>query len=421
MTSCQLQEKHPAPNELRNIRCCHRLGAVFSPLAILVAANLLGDLNKKEVPVVRPTVRTVNVTLQRGETLHTVLSRFGLDAATAHAISETFRPFMDPRKIRAGQSLQVILDPKVNTVRGLEYPLASAVLRLESSPEGWSVERREVPSVREKRAVRGTLFKSLYQDGTAAGLTAAQILDLADIFQHDIDFFSDFRHGDTFSVALEEVSYAHGRREPGRILAAELTVNGDPVHAFYHSAQGDGGTYYDMEGRSLRRAFLRAPLNYRWISSHYSLKRHHPILRTVRPHQAIDYGAATGTPVVSVGGGTVSFAGWRDGYGNLVEVLHPNGYATRYAHFSRIATGVRKGKRVAQGDVIGYVGQSGHATGPHLHFELLKGQSKINFLALRIPRQQRLSGEDLVRFIASRDERLAVLRDEQVRMVHSRS
>ena len=140
----------------------------------------------------------------------------------------------------------------------------------------------------------------------------------------------------------------------------------------------------------------------------------HPIFRTVRPHQAIDYAAAMGTPVVSIGRGTVKFAGWHDGYGNLVEVAHGNEYTTRYAHLSRIPSGLGKGARIAQGRVIGFVGQTGHATGPHLHFEVMKGQSKINFLALRIPSQERLSGEELERFAASRAEQLALLREEKV-------
>ncbi|MFQ5902832.1 MAG: peptidoglycan DD-metalloendopeptidase family protein [Candidatus Binatia bacterium] len=420
VTFYRLQEKHSGTDEKHRLRCHCQVGVAFLVTAILVAANLLGDSAREQTPVARPMVRVVDVTLERGETLHGVLSRFALDAESSHAIIETFRPFVNPRTMRARQSLQVILDPQGNRVKGLEYPLSSAVVRVELGPAGWSAERKEIPSVRETRVVRGILFKSLYQDGTAAGLTPAQILDLSDIFQYDIDFFSDFHRGDTFSVAFEEIRYADGRREPGRILAVELTVGGDPVHAFRHITHGGKGVYYDIEGQSLRSAFLRAPLNYRRISSHYSLNRRHPIFRTVRPHRAIDYAAAAGTPVVSIGRGTVNFVGWRDGYGNLVEIRHPNGYTTRYAHFSRIAPGLRKGTRVAQGRVIGYVGQTGHATGPHLHFEMLRGRSKINFLALRIPRQQRLAGEELVRFTASRDEHLVLLRDQEIRIASSR-
>ncbi|MEX0804474.1 MAG: M23 family metallopeptidase [Candidatus Binatia bacterium] len=163
-----------------------------------------------------------------------------------------------------------------------------------------------------------------------------------------------------------------------------------------------------MNGRSLHGAFLRAPLSYRRITSRYSLKRWHPILRTVRPHRAIDYAAPSGTPVVSIGRGIVRFVGWRKGYGKLVEIRHPNGYTTRYSHLSRIASGPRRGRRVDQGDMIGYVGQTGLATGPNLHFEILRGRKRVNFLTLGLRRQQ-LTGTELTQFINLREYRLALL------------
>ena len=158
----------------------------------------------------------------------------------------------------------------------------------------------------------------------------------------------------------------------------------------------------------MRRSFLRAPLSYVRISSPFNLRRRHPIFRTVRPHRAIDYAAPAGTPVVAVGRGRVVFSGWRNGYGNLVEIRHAGGYTSRYGHFSRIAAGIRRGVQVGQGDVVGYVGQTGHATGPHLHFEFLHNGERINFLALKIPRSERLTGIDLQRFMRARDERLAL-------------
>lgn len=360
-----------------------------------------------------PQLRTIDMTLRPGENLNVVLRRVGLDATTAHALIESVRPFFNPREMRAGQNFHLIVDPTQNEVKGLKVPFPRAVVEAERSPNGWSAERREIPAVRETRTIRGTLLGNLYQDGRRAGLTPAQILELADIFQYDIDFFSDFRRGDTFSVLFEELRFADSRVEADRILAAELTVVGNPASGFYHrNGKGEGG-YYNVDGQSLRNAFLRAPLNYRRISSGYSLKRQHPILRTVRPHQAIDYAAPAATPVVSIGKGTVSFAGWSSGYGNLVEIVHPNSYTARYGHFSRITAKIRRGTQVAQGQVIGYVGQTGHATGPHLHFEMLRGGKKINFLSLRIPRLDRLTGDEGARFAASRDHHLALLRHDQ--------
>ncbi|MFQ5684165.1 MAG: peptidoglycan DD-metalloendopeptidase family protein [Candidatus Binatia bacterium] len=417
------------------LRSCGRWGAlIVLPLAILLAPMVIllttrpytspakvtlipapeepENLEPPEVPEPRPAPpRKVGVTFRRGDNLLSVLARFGLDGEAARALIKTARPFLNPKKIPAGQSFQLILDPQSSSVQGLVYTLRHTVVRVVSTPDGWSAERAEIPSVRETRVVRGRVTENFYLNGTEAGLTPLQILHLATIFQYDIDFFSDFRRGDTFSVVFEENHYANGYREVGRVLAAEVAANHKPFRAFYYAGKNGKGSYYDSDGRSVRRAFLRAPLSYRRISSRYSLRRRHPISRTLRPHRAIDYAAPKGTPVVAIGRGRVNFAGWRSGYGRLVELRHSNGYVTRYAHFSRIASGIRKGKKVGQGQVVGYVGQSGHATGPHLHFELLRRGKKINFLALRFPAMKRLNKNELIPFHVLRDQRLALLED----------
>ena len=231
------------------------------------------------------------------------------------------------------------------------------------------------------------------------------------MFEYEIDFFSDFQPGDAFAAVVEETRYADGRRTPGRILAAELEANSKPVSAFYFVPRDQRGAYYDEQGHSLRRAFLRAPLSYARISSTFTGARRHPIFRTVRSHRAIDYAAPAGAPVVAIGRGRVEFAGWRAGYGNLVEIRHTNDFISRYGHFSRIGEGIRRGSQVDAGDVIGYVGQTGHAPGPHLHFEFLKRGRNINFLALDLPRIERLKGTDFERFIESRNQQIATLRN----------
>jgi murein DD-endopeptidase MepM/ murein hydrolase activator NlpD len=268
--------------------------------------------------------------------------------------------------------------------------------------------------------IRGTIKDSLYQSGVAAGLTPQHILALAKIFEYDIDFFSDFRRGDGFYFAVEQLRYADGRRVLGRILAAELESGDETFSTFYYVAKDGSGAYYDSDGRSARRSFLRAPLSYVRISSPFSVNRENPISRTMRPHMAIDYAAPTGTPVVAIGRGHVDFVGWRNGYGNMVDIVHSSGYMSRYAHFSRIADGMRKGRAVEAGDVVGYVGQTGHATGPHLHFEFLRGGEKINFLSLRLPRDDRLAGQDLERFKRLREEREALLHREGDQLVERR-
>lgn len=363
----------------------------------------------------------VEVKLRRGETLASVLTRFGLEAPSAHALVDKVRPFLNPKKIRPGHDVQVVLSPEDKTVQGVELLLEDSIVRVKSTAHGWFAERHQIPFVRDTRVIRGTIKDSLYQSGVRLGLTPQHILDLAKIFEYDIDFFSDFRRDDAFYVALEEFRYADGRRSVGRILAAELESGDETFSTFYYAARDGRASYYDGEGRATRRSFLRAPLSYVRISSPFSLNRQHPILRTVRPHMAIDYAAPAGTPVIAIGKGRVEFVGWRNGYGKVVEIRHSGEYMSRYAHFSGFAQGMRRGKMVAAGDVIGYVGQTGHATGPHLHFEFLRGGHKINFLAMRIPKNERLAGEDLQRFQRLRAEREALLRREETQVVEERS
>jgi len=360
------------------------------------------------VPV--PVEPRVPVKLRHGDTLITVLKRFGVGRPSAHALIEKMRPFVNPRKIQSGEDVHVLLNPADRTVEALEMVVDDNLVRVKATNDGWLAERKQIPFVRETRMVRGTISGSLYESGVDAGLSPQHIFELAKMFESDIDFFSDFKPQDGFSVLVEELRYADGRRIAGRVLAAELEADSDVFDAFYFLGRDGRGDYYSAQGEALRRAFLRAPLSYARISSPFNRQRVHPIFRTVRPHLAIDYAAPAGSPVVAIGSGRIEFAGWRNGYGNVVDIRHSGNYLSRYAHFSRLAAKLRKGQTVNVGEVIGYVGQTGHATGPHLHFEFLRGGTKINFLDMRIPKSQSLAGEELQRFARLRDERQAMLR-----------
>jgi murein DD-endopeptidase MepM/ murein hydrolase activator NlpD len=403
-------------------------GVAFVTFVLLLCAPVLTPSPDNHEPEPNRAARAlaeepprVEVRLRRGETLASALTRFGLKAPSAYAIVDKVRPFLNPKKIRPGHDVQVVLSPADKTVQGVELVVEDSFVRVKSTAHGWFAERHEIPFVRDTRVIRGTIEGSLYQSGVAVGLTPQHILDLAKIFEYDIDFFSDFRRGDAFYVALEEFRYADGRRSVGRILAAELESGDETFSTFYYVAEDGRGSYYDGEGQAARRSFLRAPLSYIRISSPFSLNRQHPIFRTVRPHMAIDYAAPAGTPVIAIGKGRVEFVGWRNGYGNVLEIRHSGEYMSRYAHFSGFAEGMRSGKMVAAGDVVGYVGQTGHATGPHLHFEFLRGGEKIDFLAMRIPKNERLVGEDLQRFKRLRAEREALLRREETLVVKNGS
>jgi murein DD-endopeptidase MepM/ murein hydrolase activator NlpD len=394
------------------------IGVAIATSALLLSAPFVNTTRHQEIlppPPVSPpapAASRVPVKLRQGDTLMSVLKRHGIGIPSAHALIAKVRPFVNPRKIQPGDNVHVVLNAGDQTVEALEWVVDDNLVRVKATNEGWLVERQEIPFVRETKVIRGTIKGSLYESGTDAGLSPQHIVDLAKIFESDIDFFSDFQPQDSFSVVIEELRYADGRRVPGRVLAAELEADNDVFDAFHFAGKDGSANYYNNKGEALRRAFLRAPLSYSRISSPYSKNRRHPIFRTVRPHLAIDYAAPAGSPVVAIGPGRVEFAGWRGGYGNVVDIRHSGSYISRYAHFSKFAGKLRKGQAVDAGDVIGYVGQTGHATGPHLHFEFLRGGAKINFLDLRIPKSQQLAKEDLPQFHRLRDERQAMLRHD---------
>jgi len=351
---------------------------------------------------------SIGAMFHSGDNLLSALRRVAVEAPLPHGLIEKIHPLLNLRKLRPENNVHVMLDEQDKTVSAMEFVVDNKLIRVKATNEASLTERQEVPFVKESRVVQGRIKSNLYESGIDAGLSPLQILDLAKIFESDVDFFSDLHPGDDFKVIMEDRRYLDGRRAAGRILAAELEVEDQIIDAFYYEKNGVGN-YYNRKGESLRRSFLRAPLSYARISSPFSANRLNPFSRSVRPHLAIDYAAPFGTPVVAIGRGQVEFAGWRSGYGNVVDIRHSENYLSRYAHFSRLAADLRVGQWVEPGDVIGYVGQTGHATGPHLHFEFLHGERKINFLDLHTAKAQELKGADLQSFFASRDRQLALL------------
>ena len=421
---------HPPEKRHRSAASAMLLGALATVYFLLPAPTLESSKDEEPIALVRSSQtgkqpdplyrpfdeesatefspKTFDLTLRRGDTLPGALIRHGLTPASADELAKQLQPFSNLRKLRAGDTFRLLLDHR-NGVQGLEYSADGAIVRVISTEKGWVATRQEVPFVRRSKVIRGNIRGSLFEDGVDAGLSPPEIHKLVNLFEYDIDFFSDLRRGDDFSVIFEEKQYANGQREKGKLLAAEIHAAGSPYQIFYYQGKKQKGSYYDNRGQALMKAFLRAPLNYRRISSPFRIDRSHPIFRTVRPHQAIDYAAPTGTPVVAVGDGQVTFSGTWGGYGRMVEIRHDDGYVSRYAHFSKIPQGIRVGRPVNRGEVVGYVGQTGHATGPHLHFEMLKKGRKINFLDLKLASAERLTGSDLREFLAMRDRKLALL------------
>lgn len=328
-----------------------------------------------------PALRTETVELRRRDTLADLLVRSGLSAAEAHALAKGLREAgANLRRMRAGDRLELSRDADERIVAVAYAPSAWQRFHATRGQADWTVERTDVAPEIRTEIREGEVRNSLWDAVDAGAIGAQTMLDLVQIFESSFDFTADTRAGDRFRL-LVEARYANGTFvEDGRILAAQY-VTEDGTLAGVAFEVGGRTAYYDPDGRSLKRMFLRSPLQFSRISSGFTYRRPHPVLGGVRPHLAIDYAAPTGTPVWAVADGTVEFAGRKGGNGIQVLLRHRAGYKTYYSHLSRIAKGVRPGARVAQKQVIGYVGSTGLSTGPHLDYRVSRNGRFVNPLA----------------------------------------
>jgi len=258
-----------------------------------------------------------------------------------------------------------------------------------------------------------TIKNSLFLAGTSAGMEQSLIMEVAGIFGWDIDFALDIRGNDHFSVLYEEHFLNGEKLRNGPILAAEFTNQGKTFKAVrYTNAKGESN-YFTPEGNSMRKAFLRTPVDFARISSHFNLKRRHPVLNRIRAHKGTDYAAPTGTPIKAAGDGRITWAGTKGGYGRTVIIQHGQSYKTLYAHMRRYGKGIRNGKRVKQGQIIGYVGSSGLATGPHLHYEFYLNGAVRNPVRVPLPKAKAIPKSELKSFKNQISSIVATLRNYQ--------
>ena len=277
-------------------------------------------------------------------------------------------------------------------LKAIEYDQSDTfTLTWEKGIRGILFQKRERPFDVELKTVSGSVENSLFEDGMKAGVQPALLTQLAEIFTWDLDIEKDIRKGDSFKILYEQRVRKGQDTKPGlRILAAELISAGQKLNAIYFEKQKGQGNYYNLEGRSRARAFLRFPLEFTSITSHFTESRFHPVLRTNLPHPGIDFAAQRGTPVRAVGDGIIAEAGWNGAYGKAIDLKHDTTYTSRYAHLESFAEGIHPGIAVTKGQVIGYVGSTGRATGPHLHFELYKDQQYVNPLSVDFPAEENI-------------------------------
>lgn len=335
-----------------------------------------------------------SVKIKSGDTLAAIFKRLGLSAATVHAVVNSSSEAATLADIRPGQSLRVRLDKDGKPVE-IEHQFDRiSGLRLRRDAAGAYVAEPYQQEVDVRVAyAHGTIEESLFLAGQRAGLSNALIMEMADIFGWDVDFVLDIRSGDEFTVVYEEFYLDGEKLRDGAIIAAEFVNRGRRVRAIRHLDTDGIAAYYTPDGLSMRKAFLRSPVKFARISSHFNLRRKHPILHKIRAHKGVDYAAASGTPIMASGDGKVVHAGRKGGYGTTVIIQHGQKYTTLYAHLRRLGKGIRRGSRVRQGQVIGYVGKSGLATGPHLHYEFRVNGVHKNPLTVKLPQAKPIAAE----------------------------
>ncbi len=349
-------------------------------------------------PPPEPVRREFHNQVQPGETISALLGDY-FTTQEIHNLNQESREVFPFTKICAGQPYRIC------TVDGefdrFIYEIDSEEqLIISRSAEGTSMERAPIIYDVETELIQGTIRTSLFDAIAEIGEESELAIALADVFAWGIDFILDLRVGDTFQ-ALVEKRYREGKPAGyGKVLAAEFVNRQKSFRAVLYKDGDRHASYYDEDGRNVRKAFLRAPLDFTRISSGFTMKRFHPITKTWKSHPAIDYAAPPGTPIKTVGDGTITRIGYTKGNGNFIEVRHSNGYTTLYLHMSKFHRGMKRGKRVAQGQTIGYVGSTGLATGPHLCFRMRKNGSPVNPYRVKVPAAKSVSKERLPEFKA---------------------
>jgi murein DD-endopeptidase MepM/ murein hydrolase activator NlpD len=346
----------------------------------------------------RPPV-PLDLTFRRGETLGAALAGVGLDAAEVHTVAEAVAPWLDVRRIRPGDRYAVFQED--GAVVALQFVVAGrGRVRLERAAEAWQAAWQPFERRTEGRVLRGVVDGSLVGAVVAAGGPTQLAWEIAEVLQWDVDFSRDLRRGDRFEVAYGQ-EMVDGRPEGvGPVWALSLDNGGRHLEAYRY---GEDGGYYDAEGRPLKKMFLRSPVKLAHVTSRFSHRRLHPVLKVYRPHYGVDYRAAVGTPVHATANGVVTFSGWDRGGGKVVKVRHPNGYLTAYLHLSRFAAGVKPGRRVLQGEVIAYSGNTGLSTAPHLDYRVQAGGRWIDPLTLRNVPAEPIPQAQVATFEAWRD------------------
>jgi murein DD-endopeptidase MepM/ murein hydrolase activator NlpD len=349
-----------------------------------------------------------NVEVSRGDTLMEIMVDAGVARNVAHNAISAMSKVYSPKKIKPGQVIRLTMlssaDGQDESLKAFEIsPDVSRVVRVERGAENsFSAEEVERPLRMALQVGRGKITTSLSVDGEAAGIPWSVMVEMIRAYSFDVDFQRELRKNDRFEVLYESFFDDEGDMvKTGRLIYAKLTLSGNERQIYEFTPKSGFTDYFDPKGRSVRKTLMRTPIDGARLSSRYGMRKH-PILGYSKMHRGIDFAAPRGTPIYSAGNGTVEYAGRKGAYENYVRVRHAGSYRTAYAHMKGIAKGVRKGAKVKQGQVIGYVGTTGRSTGPHLHYEVIRDSKQVNPLSVKLPAGEKLKKTDLANFEVAR-------------------
>ena len=356
-----------------------------------------------------PAIMTRSHKIKNGDNLAGLLARAGIKGNESHNLINAFSKVYSPKRLRPGHRFDfkfVMLPSNEQTphpegqFRSVSFdPDVTRTIQITRTLTG-AFEGQEIKKnlTRKLAKTSGTITSSLYVAGKKAGLSNDILAEMIRAYSWDVDFQRDIRKNDSFQIMFEKVLTDDGTYvKGGNILYATLTLSGKPHNIYRHTTPDGHTNYYDQNGHSARKALMRTPIDGARLSSGFG-RRKHPVLGYTKMHKGVDFAASPGTPIYAAGNGTITYAGRKGSYGIYVRIRHNSEYSTAYAHMKGLSKKSRSGKRVNQGDVIGYVGTTGRSTGPHLHYEILKSGRQTNPLRVKMPSGKRLKGKELAEF-----------------------
>ncbi|MGV8841641.1 MAG: peptidoglycan DD-metalloendopeptidase family protein [Pseudomonas sp.] len=357
------------------------------------------------------------VTVSNGDTLSTLFNQVGLSSTDLYTVLDSSKEAKQFSRLKVGQVLEFQLTP-TGELESLHSKLSDLEsISLARDDTGFAFTRDRIKPEVRSAYTRGVINSSLFLSAKRAGLSHRMTMDLANVFGYDIDFAQDIREGDEFEVVYEEKVINGKQVGSGKILAARFTNRGKSYSAVRYTTKSGTSSYYTADGKSMRKAFIRTPVDFARISSRFSNGRRHPILNKIRAHKGVDYAAPRGTPIKATGDGKVLLAGRKGGYGNAVVIQHGNKYRTLYAHMRGFAKSVHTGSMVKQGQIIGYIGTTGLSTGPHLHYEFQVNGVHVDPLGQKLPMADPMARNEKQRFLQQSQPIMARMDQEKATML----